>query len=163
MATRSEIEQVLKFREEVSGKLSSLEKRVSGYEKKAKKATKSTGNWTQALGGIGQKLTGINPAMLTAAGAVTALVGATVKAVFDVKALGVELTTLRDKTGIGTTALQEFKFAADQSNVSFQAVTDGVTRLGRRVAAGLPRGHQGARRVGTVGRVHRERQARGRV
>lgn len=50
---------------------------------------------------------------------------------------GTEIVNLSSKTGLSTTAIQELKFAAEQSGASLQNITDAAQRLGRRAAAGL--------------------------
>lgn len=81
-----------------------------------------------SLGGVAGKVGG----MLAGAFAITEIVSAAANVVN----FAGELTDLSSKTGIGTTALQELKYAGSQVGVELETITGGVTGLQKRLAGG---------------------------
>lgn len=104
-----------------------------GIEKLASE-TNRAGKETSALGGVFGDVIGLAKQAAVAFGAMFA-VGQIVGAVKSVISLGGELTDLSAKTGIGTTALQEFKYAGEQVGVGLDAITGGVNQLQKRLAS----------------------------
>ena len=88
-------------------------------------------------GGIYEKVIGsIGTAAKTAAASFAALfafqqIVATAKAIVD---FGGEMTDLASKTGLSTTALQQFKYAGGQVGVELSSITGGVNMLQKRLA-----------------------------
>lgn len=139
-------------------------KQLDQLEKKAGFTNKKFGQLGKGLGRAGQQLATFNPAAAQAssllggfgisAGALipvlgaVGVVGALGAMTKNLISTGVELTTLRDKTGISLEGLQKLQFQADQTNVGFNSVADSVVRLGRRLAAGLPEATKALAKLG---------------
>ena len=94
--------------------------------------------WQSAIGNANSAATRITSSMKTAFAGIGALsvVGVTAgfaKVVGDAINLGDELAALKGKTGIAGTSLLELKYAAEQSDVSFEALGDGLVKLRRTI------------------------------
>lgn len=169
MASKSEYELILKLREEISRKSADIDKKLAELDKRMQRLKKKTDQSGKSFGKLRQRIVDLNPAaskmsrvlddvglsggklttVLTAGTiGVAALVGGIAVGTRSIIKMGVELTTLRDKTGISLQGLQELNFIADQTNVGMNQVTDAVVRLGRRAAAELPEATKGLDRIG---------------
>jgi len=84
------------------------------------------------LGGVGQKLLTLlaNPLVLAAA-AIVAVTKAAFDSVKQLALYGDEISDLSDQTGISTTALQEYKFVAEQTGGTLGQVTNAVKLMTR--------------------------------
>lgn len=94
--------------------------------------------WQSAIGSANSAARSITSSMKAAFGGIGALsvVGVTAgfsKIVADSINLGDQLAALKGKTGIAGTALLELKYAAEQSDVSFDSLGDGLIRLRRTI------------------------------
>lgn len=138
MATRAEIIQLLKLKDEVTANLKRINETVKKYEKGAGKAKTETRKWGEGLKKFGGQVLGVNPAMFALGGAIAGVAFGIIKATQDTIKFGSELVDLQSKTGLSIQELQELKFAAEQSGVGFKQVQDAVLRMGRRTAAELP-------------------------
>lgn len=138
MATRAEIEMLMKLRDEMSAKLDGLTKRVDTFEKKTQKSTGRISEFKKGLNDAAQRVTGFNIAALGMAGAVAGVAAGIAKATIDTIHLGEQLVNLSSKTGLTIQEIQELQFAAEQSGTNFDQLSNAVQRLGRRVAAELP-------------------------
>lgn len=124
----------------IIGDKSDLDKALSDSEKAADKTSKSiSGNLKNqfkdidaALGGIGSKVSRLlaNPIVLATA----AVVGLTKAFADSTKALvayGSEISDTSEQTGLSTDALQEYKFAAEQTGGSLASITNAVKIMTR--------------------------------
>lgn len=100
-----------------------LDKAGSQVESMGKKMTGSAGVATVALG---------NLAAMGAEKAISALIGLGTQLL----EVGGQLTDTAAKTGMSTTALQELGFAASQSGISMETITNAVSKLGANLAKG---------------------------
>jgi len=97
---------------------------LSGFTPGVDKAKKATFD----LGGVATKVGG----MIAGAFAI----GAITSAATDIVNFAGELTDLSAKTGIGTTALQELKYAGSQVGVELETITGAVTKMQDSIAGG---------------------------
>lgn len=124
----------------IIGDKADLDKALSDSEKAADKTSKSiSGNLKNqfkdidaALGGIGSKVSRLlaNPIVLATA----AVVGLTKAFADSTKALvdyGSEINDTAEQTGLSTDALQEYKFAAEQTGGSLASITNSVKIMTR--------------------------------
>lgn len=124
----------------IIGDKADLDKALSDSEKAADKTSKSiSGNLKNqfkdidaALGGIGSKVSRLlaNPIVLATA----AVVGLTKAFADSTKALvdyGSEISDTAEQTGLSTDALQEYKFAAEQTGGSLASITNSVKIMTR--------------------------------
>lgn len=124
----------------IIGDKADLDKALSDSEKAADKTSKSiSGNLKNqfkdidaALGGIGSKVSRLlaNPIVLATA----AVVGLTKAFADSTKALvayGSEISDTAEQTGLTTDALQEYKFAAEQTGGSLASITNAVKIMTR--------------------------------
>jgi predicted nucleic acid-binding Zn-ribbon protein len=100
-------------------------------EEEQRKATTAAGVFRTSISGLGAALAGA-----FTVGSITAFA----KAIID---LGGEISDLARQTGLSTDAVQEFKFAADQTGSSIDAIAASVSRLNK----GLVEGDRGTARA----------------
>jgi hypothetical protein len=110
-------------------------KKIATETEKAAKATEGIGEGTKkagesmlSLGGIAKAAGGV----LAGAFAVDAIVSMA-REVID---LGGEIADLSARTGIGTEAIQELKYAAEQTGASLDTVTGAIEQMGNRLSEG---------------------------
>jgi len=124
----------------IIGDKSSFDKTLAASEESAKNTGKNiTGNLTSqfkeidsVLGGLGSKIGKLltNPLIL-AATAVLAVGKAFVDTTKDLADYGDKISDMSDQTGISTTALQEYKFAAEQTGTTLESITSSIKLMTR--------------------------------
>jgi hypothetical protein len=101
---------------------------------------KKTGDSMMSLGGIAKSLGGV----IAGAFAVEAIVSMA-KDVID---LGGQINDLSVRTGIGTSAIQELKYAADQTGSTIETMTGAIEQMGNRLTEGGSGAVQAVRSLG---------------
>lgn len=110
-------------------------KKIAAETEKAAKATEGIGDGAKKAGDSMLSLGGIAKAaggVLAGAFAVDAIVSMA-KEVID---LGGDIADLSARTGIGTDAIQELKYAAEQTGASLDTVTGAIEQMGNRLTEG---------------------------
>ena len=114
--------------------LENVRKKTEGVSEGAGKAAQDTAKIGDSAGGIAGKLAPL-------AGAIAGVFSVQAVANFakEIVNLGGQISDLSQRTGLSVTAVQELKFAADQTGTSIETVSGAVSKLGK----GLVEGGQG--------------------
>ena len=126
----------------MDNQLEETNREIDNYGKETDKASKHTIDWHAALGKVGGVLKDGGSVRLKATGVAVAAIGtatvAAVKGIFDLTTgagqLADELLTTSAQTGISTTSLQEWGYAARFIDVEVETMTGSMAKMIRQLS-----------------------------
>jgi hypothetical protein len=131
--TEKEAARVNRTMTDAMEKMSKLGQEIPPGIKKLADETANAGNKTTLFGQITGSVTDIAKKAALAFGAMFAA-DAILGFAKHIISVGGELTDLSAKTGVSTTALQQFKYAGGQVGVELDAITGGINQMQKRLA-----------------------------